>query len=117
PVGEALALLLRSTPVLPISAGGEHVVLMPSHAAGGSDPVVPRTLDRVVVTGSTIEASARPLTVAMNVVNGVQLSHYAEGNLGQALSDVVPGLWVWQSAPTSLLAHYGSIRGSSSFGA
>ena len=116
PLGEALTLLLRNTPVLPISAGGEHVVLMPSQAPGG-DPVVPRTLDRVVVTGSTIEASARPLTVAMNVLNGVQLSHYAEGNLGQALSDVVPGLWVWQSAPTSLLAHYGSIRGSSSFGA
>jgi len=89
---------------------------MPSQSPG-TDPVVPRTLDRVVVTGSTIEASARPLTVAMNVVNGVQLSHYAEGNLGQALSDIVPGLWVWQSAPTSLLAHYGSIRGTSSFGA
>ncbi len=116
PLGEALALLLRNTPVLPISAGGEHVVLMPSQAPG-TDPVVPRTLDRVVVTGSTIEASARPLTVAMNVVNGAQLSHYAEGNLGQALSDVVPGLWVWQGAPTSLLAHYGSIRGTSSFGA
>ncbi len=117
PLGQALALLLRNTPVLPISAGGEHVVLMPSQAAGATDPLAPRTLDRVVVTGSTIEASARPLTVAMNVVNGVQLSHYAEGNLGQALSDVVPGLWVWQSAPTSLLAHYGSIRGTSSFGA
>src|SRR6266550_5955045 len=116
PLGQALALLLRNTPVLPISAGGEHVVLMPSQAAGATDPLVPRTLDRVVVTGSAIEASARPLTVAMNVVSGVQLSHYAEGNLGQALSDVVPGLWVWQSAPTSLLAHYGSIRGTSSFG-
>src|SRR5213075_1900848 len=64
-----------------------------------------------------IEAPARPLTVAMNVVNAAQLSRYAEGNLGQALSDIVPGLWVWQTAPTSLLAHYGSIRGTSSFGA
>ncbi len=53
----------------------------------------------------------------MNVLSGDQLSHYAEGNLGQALSDAVPGLWVWQSGPTSLLAHYGSIRGTSSFGA
>ena len=74
-------------------------------------------LDRVVVTGSTVEGSARPLTVAMNVVSGSQLARYTEGNLGQALSDAVPGLWLWQTAPTSLLAHYGSIRGTSSFGA
>src|SRR3954471_18500387 len=116
PLGQALAVLLRGTTVLPISAGGEHVVLMPAQAPGVGGQPTPRMLDRVVVTGSTVETSARPLTVAMNVVTGAQLSRYAKGNLGQALSDVVPGLWVWQSAPTSLLAHYGSIRGSSSFG-
>ncbi|HEY3133289.1 MAG TPA: TonB-dependent receptor [Gemmatimonadaceae bacterium] len=116
PLGEALGLLLRDTQVLPVTAGGEHVVLMPSQTPGSAQRV-PRMLDRVVVTGSTIEGSARPLTVAMNVVSGAQLSRYPEGNLAQALSDVVPGLWVWQTAPTSLLAHYGSIRGTSSFGA
>jgi outer membrane receptor protein involved in Fe transport len=118
PLGEALGLLLRGTPVLPISAGGEHVVLTPSEIPGTSEQRerVPRILDRVVVTGSSIEAPARRLTVAMNVVSGAQLSRYAEGNLSQALSDLVPGLWVWQSAPTSLIAHYGSIRGTSSFG-
>ena len=118
PLGEALGFLLRGTPVLPISAGGEHVVLTPSQVPGGTTALpghAPRVLDRVVVTGSTIEAPVRPLTIAMNVVTGVQLSRYAEGNLAQALSDAVPGLWVWQSAPTSLLAHYGSIRGTSSF--
>ncbi|HTD83664.1 MAG TPA: TonB-dependent receptor [Gemmatimonadaceae bacterium] len=115
PLGEAFRLLLNGTTVLPVSAGGEHVVLTPSPTAG--DQRGPRMLDRVVVTGNTIEAPARPLTVAMNVVNAAQLSRYAEGNLGQALSDIVPGLWVWQTAPTSLLAHYGSIRGTSSFGA
>ncbi len=118
PLGEALVLLLRGTPVLPISAGGEHVVLAPSDATGTTEAPqqVPRVLDRVVVTGGAIEAPARHLTVAMNVVSGAQLSRYAEGNLAQALSDLVPGLWVWQSAPTSLVAHYGSIRGTSSFG-
>ncbi|MGZ7033518.1 MAG: TonB-dependent receptor plug domain-containing protein, partial [Thermoanaerobaculia bacterium] len=118
PVGDALGLLLRGTPVLPISAGGEHVVLTPSETPGNSEQSehVPRVLDRVVVTGSAIEAPVRRLTVAMNVVNGAQLSRYAEGNLAQALSDLVPGLWVWQSAPTSPIAHYGSIRGTSSFG-
>jgi iron complex outermembrane receptor protein len=118
PLGEALELLLRGTSVLPISAGGESVVLAPSEIPGTSEQHdrIPRVLDRVVVTGSPIEAPARRLTVAMNVVSGAQLSRYAEGNLAQALSDLVPGLWVWQSAPTSLIAHYGSIRGTSSFG-
>ncbi|MEO8910713.1 MAG: TonB-dependent receptor [Gemmatimonadaceae bacterium] len=118
-LGEALTLLLRGTSVLPVAAGGEHVVLSPLAPVQQGDDLGrgPRILDRVVVTGNAIEAPARRLTVAMNVVSGAQLSRYAEGNLAQALSDAVPGLWVWQTAPTSLLAHYGSIRGTSSFGA
>ena len=118
PLGNALAVLLRETSVLPTAAGGDHVVLAPSPApaAATAQPLAPKILDRVVVTGNAVEAPARRLTVAMDVVNGAQLARYAEGNLAQALSDAVPGLWVWQSAPTSLLAHYGSIRGSSSFG-
>src|SRR5207253_6386683 len=117
PIGEALGLVLRGAPVLPVSAGGEDVVPVPSSTPGaGEREHMPRVLDHVVVTGGAIETPARDLTVAMNVMSGAQLSRYAEGNLAQALSDVVPGLWVWQSAPTSLLAHYGSIRGTSSFG-
>jgi outer membrane receptor protein involved in Fe transport len=118
-LGEALAHLLRGTSVLPVAAGGEHVVLSPLQAPQEGDalPRPARVLDRVVVTGNAIEAPARRLTVAMNVVTRTQLSRYAEGNLAQALSDAVPGLWLWQTPPTSLLAHYGSIRGTSSFGA
>ena len=116
-LGDGLAMLLRGTSVSPIAAGGDHVVLAPSQAEASGDAPTPKTLDRVVITGNAIEAPARRLTVAMNVVSGAQLARYSEGNLAQALSDAVPGLWVWQSAPTSLLAHYGSIRGSSSFGA
>jgi iron complex outermembrane receptor protein len=105
--------------VLPVAAGGEHVVLTPLQAPQESDELQhpARVLDRVVVTGNAIEAPARRLTIAMNTVSGSQLSRYTEGNLGQALSDAVPGLWLWQTPPTSLLAHYGSIRGTSSFGA
>jgi iron complex outermembrane receptor protein len=117
-LGDALSWLLRDTRVAPVAAGGSQVALVPSDAsAAGDRAATPRTLDRVVVTGNTLESSARPLTVATNVVSGAQLSRYAQGNLGQALSDAIPGLWVWQSAPTSLLSHYGSIRGTSSFGA
>ena len=118
-LGEALSLVLRGTFVLPVAAGGEHVVLAPVQASQGGDEAqhAPRILDRVVVTGSAIESPARRLTIAMNTVTGSQLSRYAGGNLAQALSDAVPGLWLWQTPPTSLLAHYGSIRGTSSFGA
>ncbi len=118
PLGNALAVLLRETSVLPTAAGGDHVVLAPSpsSAATTAQELAPKILDRVVITGNAVEAPARRLTVAMDVVSGAQLARYSEGNLAQTLSDVVPGLWVWQSAPTSLLAHYGSIRGSSSFG-
>jgi iron complex outermembrane receptor protein len=117
PLGSALGLLLSETSVLPMAAGGDHVVLAPSLTSGTNEASEhPKTLDRVVITGNTIEAPARRLTVAMNVISGTQLSRYTEGNLAQALSDAVPGIWVWQSAPTSLLAHYGSIRGTSSFG-
>ena len=118
-LGEALSLVLRGTSVLPIAAGGEHVVLAPLQASqeGDETPHIPRVLDRVVVTGNAIAAPARRLTIAMNTVSGSQLSRYGGGNLAQALSDAVPGLWLWQTPPTSLLAHYGSIRGTSSFGA
>ena len=118
-LGEALSLVLRGTSVLPVAAGGEHVVLAPLQASQESDetPHVPRVLDRVVVTGNAIEAPARRLAIAMNTVSGSQLARYGGGNLAQALSDAVPGLWLWQTPPTSLLAHYGSIRGTSSFGA
>ena len=118
PLGKALGVLLRETSVLPLAAGSDRVVLAPSQQAGAGDAreEIPKILDRVVVTGNATEAPARRLTVAMNVVSGAQLARYPEGNLTQALSDAVPGLWLWQSAPTSLLAHYGSIRGSSSFG-
>jgi iron complex outermembrane recepter protein len=118
-LGEALGVLLRGTSVLPVAAGDQHVVLTPLQAPQESDELAhpPRVLDRVVVTGNAIEAPARRLTIAMNTVSGSQLSRYSEGNLTQALSDAVPGLWLWQTPPTSLLAHYGSIRGTSSFGA
>jgi iron complex outermembrane receptor protein len=118
-LGAALGLLLRGTSVLPVAAGGEHVVLTPMRASQESDEAqpIPRVLDRVVVTGNAVEAPARRLAIAMNTVSGSQLARYGNGNLAQALSDAVPGLWLWQTPPTSLLAHYGSIRGTSSFGA
>jgi iron complex outermembrane receptor protein len=73
-------------------------------------------LDRVVVTGSTIGASQRALPIALDVVGGKQLSERGSGSLSGSLDGVVPGLWLWEQSPLSLLARYGSIRGASSFG-
>ncbi|MFL5572021.1 MAG: TonB-dependent receptor plug domain-containing protein [Gemmatimonadaceae bacterium] len=117
PLGDALRVLLRGIAVIPVAAGGDHVALTPAETDRiGQAGRNPRMLDRVVVTGSTTEGPARRLTVAMNVVSGAQLARYSEGNLARALSDLVPGLWIWQSPPTSLVAHYASIRGTSSLG-
>ena len=73
-------------------------------------------LDRVVVTGSTIGASQRALPIALDVVGGKQLSERGSSSLSGSLNGVVPGLWLWEQSPLSLLARYGSIRGASSFG-
>src|SRR4029079_3200199 len=73
-------------------------------------------LDRVVVTGSAAGASQRSLPIALDVMTGQQLSHRSDGSLSSALDGDVPGLWLWEQSPLSLLARYGSIRGASSFG-
>ena len=73
-------------------------------------------LDRVVVTGSAAGASQRGLPVALDVVSGKQLSQKGATTLSSAIDGDVPGLWLWEQSPLSLLARYGSIRGASSFG-
>src|SRR5437870_10143219 len=45
PIGEALGLLLRGVPVLPVPAGGEHVVLAPSATPAAAEREhIPRVL-------------------------------------------------------------------------
>jgi iron complex outermembrane receptor protein len=73
-------------------------------------------LDRVVVTGSASGGSQRSLPIALDVITGEQLSQRGTGSLSSALDGVVPGLWLWEQSPLSMLARYGSIRGASSFG-
>jgi iron complex outermembrane receptor protein len=56
-LGDALSWLLRDTRVAPVAAGGSQVALVPSDAsAAGDRAATPRTLDRVVVTGNTLES-------------------------------------------------------------
>jgi iron complex outermembrane recepter protein len=123
-VGRVLTELLAGTTLRPVGAGSDQVVLAPSPAPAES-PATPTmvamfrqvgVLDRVFVTGSAAGASQRSLPIALDVLTGQQLSHRSDGSLSSALDGNVPGLWLWEQSPLSLLARYGSIRGASSFG-
>ena len=121
PVGRVLDDLLAGVSVRPVVLGIDQIVLTPAVApvaAVESAPILKSVgmLDRVVVTGSTVGASQRALPVALDVVGGQQLSERGSTSLSGSLDGVVPGLWLWEQSPLSLLARYGSIRGASSFG-
>ena len=123
-VGKVLADLLQGAAVQPVVLGGEQVVLAPLREKAVAEHVAepPQMLqkigqlDRVVVTGSAAGASQRGLPVALDVVSGRQLSQKGATTLSSAIDGDVPGLWLWEQSPLSLLARYGSIRGASSFG-
>lgn len=123
-VGEVLADLLEDAAVQPVVLAGDQVVLAPLRAKPVAQQVAEPTqmlqkigqLDRVVVTGSAAGASQRGLPVALNVISGRQLSQNGATTLSSAIDGEIPGLWLWEQSPLSLLARYGSIRGASSFG-
>jgi outer membrane receptor protein involved in Fe transport len=110
--------VLRGYPVQAVVAGDDHVVLAPREMPPQSDSLshAVAMLDRVVVTGSVIAASERPLPVALDVIPGRDIERRSESELSTVLSGAVPGVWMWEQAPSSMLARYGSIRGASSFG-
>ncbi|MEO8575899.1 MAG: TonB-dependent receptor plug domain-containing protein [Gemmatimonadales bacterium] len=122
-VSRVLADLLAGAQVQPVVLGGDQVALavVKEHPVAKTEPAPQMMkqvglLDRVVVTGSTIGASQRALPIALDVVGGQQLSQRGSGSLAGAIDGAVPGVWLWEQSPLSLLARYGSIRGASSFG-
>ena len=123
-VGKILADLLGDARVQPVLLGGDQVVLAPVREnVVAQKSVEPELmlhkigqLDRVVVTGSAAGASQRSLPIALDVVNGKQLTQGGATTISTAIDGQVPGLWLWDQSPLSLLARYGSIRGASSFG-
>lgn len=125
PVGAVLVDLLDGTSLRPVAAGDDQVVLAPTPAGNPGPAADPQpvmmtrqvsVLDRVVVTGSTAGGSQRSLPFALDVINGSQLSQRGDESLSSELDGSVPGMWLWEQSPISLLARYGSIRGASSFG-
>jgi iron complex outermembrane receptor protein len=106
------AFAVDATPISP-----DHIVLTPRAATpvdslAGSVTV----LDRVVVTGSVLGVPERPLPIALDVVAGRDIERRDQRAISQVFDGSVPGIWVWEQAPASMTARYGSIRGASSFG-
>ena len=123
-VGTVLTELLRGTELEPVVAGDDQIVLAPARRSASTDHLddedVDRrrtsVLDRVVVTGVTSDDQARAVPISADVISGDKFAHQQSGSLSHLLDGTVPGVWVWQQAPTTLMARYGSVRGASSFG-
>ncbi len=116
-LGDAITQLLGSDNVAPRVASPELVVLAPRTPESRMAPSVRAApLERVVVTGSATGNAQRGLSVTLGVVDGSTLEAQSRGDMSEFLNGVVPGVWLWQQSPTSLLTRYGSIRGASSFG-
>ena len=115
PLGAALAALLHGVNVTPTVSGGTQIVLAPVRSEAAT-VLGTATLDRVVVTGSASGGSQRRLPYALDVVQGRDLRGAASPSLASALNGSIPGLWIWNDAPTALLTRFGSTRGASSFG-
>jgi len=109
--------------VRPVAVGADQIALTPSapnvspatHEAAAPAPNVSQ-LDRVIVTGSTDEAVRHSSPIALEVISGEQIVRRGSRTLSGSLDGIVPGLWLWEQSPLSMLSGYGSIRGSSSFG-
>ena len=123
-VGTVLTELLRGTELEPVVAGDDQIVLAPARRSASTDHLddedVDRrrtsVLDRVVVTGVASDDRSRAVPIAADVISGDKLAHQQTASLSHLLDGSVPGVWVWQQSPTTLMARYGSVRGASSFG-
>jgi outer membrane receptor protein involved in Fe transport len=116
-VAQVLGELFGAYPVDPVVVGSDHIVLTPRSGSVGDAPTRDvAVLDRIVVTGNVVAAPTRELPIALDVVPGRDIERRDEGALSKIFSGAVPGVWLWEHTPTSMLARYGSIRGSSSFG-
>ena len=121
--GEVLSDLLRGTELEPVVAGDDQVVLAPARRTASTDPPTDEgsarrasVLDRVVVIGTSLDNAQRSVPISLDVVSRDKLAHEDNGSLARLLDGNVPGVWMWQQSPTTLMARYGSIRGASSFG-
>jgi len=91
------------------------VVLAPAAPARETRTAQVSVLDRVIVTGNPVADSRRRSVVGVEVIDGDELRLGGVSELASALDAYVPGVWLWDQAPGSLVAQYGGVRGASSF--
>jgi iron complex outermembrane recepter protein len=114
PLGQVLATLLAGTRVEAVVVAGK-VVLAPTSAVRDPETAKVSVLERVIVTGNAVGAARRSLAVGVEVIDGDQLRREGYSSLSAALDASVPGLWLWDQTPGSVVSQYGGIRGASSF--
>jgi iron complex outermembrane recepter protein len=114
--GSVLAALLRGTVLEAVVTGPDQIVLAPTRVARERFERPLDVLDRVLVTGSATREKVRSTPVAIDVIAVPKLESHDEVRLDRTLDETVPGIWLWEQSPTSVLSRYGSIRGASSFG-
>jgi iron complex outermembrane recepter protein len=114
PLGRVLATLLEGTSVEALVVAGK-VVLAPGSGTRPRETAKVSVLERVIVTGSAIGATRRPLAVGVEVIDGDEIRRSSYTDLASALDTYVPGLWLWAQSSGSLVAQYGGVRGASSF--
>lgn len=120
--GLVLTHLLAGVAVRPVVAGSDHVVLAPAEAppeaaAPAADTMLSvYPLRPVIVTASSAAPARGRQTFAMDVLDGRDLARWSNGSVAQALNGTVAGVWVWPGTGAGLPAHFGSLRGASSFG-
>lgn len=110
--GSVLVELLRGVPVEPVAADGDRVVLAPSRESDTPSAALSQragVLERVVVTGTVNGSAQRAIPVALDVVDGRDLARRDVTSLSSILDGAVPGIWMWEQSPTSLVARYASI--------
>ncbi len=122
-VAQVLADLISDARVRPVVVGGDQIALAADRHAATSGVETPAPimgqvglLERVVVTGNTSELLDRSTPAAMSIVTSEKMSDRGSASLSGSLDGAVPGIWMWEQSPLSLLARYGSVRGASSFG-
>jgi iron complex outermembrane receptor protein len=118
PAGTVLARVLDGTGVGAVAVGGDQVALAPGSPPADVEPRMAGSigvLDRVIVTGAGGAMPQRESTTGVDVLTGAQLARENTADLSSALDGLVPGMWSWGQAPTSLVTSYASVRGASSF--
>lgn len=119
--GDILTTLLIGTGLEPTVVGHDHVVVSPVRKPSAPLPTVApsavaSSLEAVTVTARGSGIPSLGGVVAGDVLDGRRLAEHDTRTLAQALDAMVPGIWMWEQSPSSLMARYGSIRGASSFG-